>query len=43
MTRVIAFAVDINGTAPARYDLAAAEEKPAEQEVRQFLEAAFRN
>jgi len=33
-----AFAVDINGTVLARYDLAATEEELAEQEARQYLE-----
>jgi hypothetical protein len=35
MTKFIAFAVDITGTALARYDLAATEEETAEQEARQ--------
>jgi len=34
----IAFAVDINGTALARYDLAATENEAAEQEARQYLQ-----
>ena len=37
MPRFTAFAVDINGTALARYDLVATE-KEAEQEARQYLE-----
>jgi hypothetical protein len=35
MTKFIAFAVDINGTMLARYDLAATEEESAKQEARQ--------
>jgi hypothetical protein len=38
MPRFTAFAVDINGTALARYDLAAIEKETAEQEARQYLE-----
>jgi hypothetical protein len=37
MPRFTAFAVDINGTVLARYDLAATEEELAEQEARQYL------
>jgi hypothetical protein len=36
--KFIAFAVDGNGTALARYDLAATEQDAAEQEARQYLE-----
>jgi hypothetical protein len=36
--RFIAFAVDTNGTALARYDLTATEPEAAEQEARQYLE-----
>jgi hypothetical protein len=36
--RFAAFAVDINGSALARYDLAATEQEAAEQEARQYLE-----
>ena len=36
--KFIAFAVDLSGTALARYDLAAAEKEAAEQEARQYLE-----
>ena len=38
MPRFTAFAVDINGTALARYDLVATEKETAEQEARQYLE-----
>jgi len=38
MPRFTAFAVDINGTALARYDLVATEKEAAEQEARQYLE-----
>jgi hypothetical protein len=38
MPRFTAFAVDINGTALARYDLAATEKESAEREARQYLE-----
>jgi hypothetical protein len=38
MPRFTAFAIDINGAALARYDLAATEMEPAEQESRQYLE-----
>ncbi len=38
MKRFVAFAVDINGTALARYDLTATEKELAEQEARQYLE-----
>jgi hypothetical protein len=38
MPRFTTFAVDINGTALARYDLAATEKESAEQEARQYLE-----
>jgi hypothetical protein len=38
MAKVAAFAVDINGTALARYDLATTDEQAAEQEARQYLE-----
>ena len=38
MTKFVAFAIDINGTALARYDLAATEEGTAEQEARQYLD-----
>jgi hypothetical protein len=37
MPRFTAFAVDINGAALARYDLAATEMEAAEQEARQLL------
>jgi len=37
-TRFVAFAIDINGTALERYDLAATEKETAEQEARQYLE-----
>jgi hypothetical protein len=36
--KFIAFAVDINGAALARYDLAATEKELAGQEARQYLE-----
>ena len=38
MKRFVAFAVDINGTALARYDLTATDRESAEQEARQYLE-----
>jgi hypothetical protein len=38
MTSFVAFAVDINGTALARCDLAATEKEAAEQEARQYIE-----
>jgi len=38
MTKFIAFAVDLSGTALARYDLAPTEKQAAEQEARQYLE-----
>jgi hypothetical protein len=38
MTSFVAFAIDINGTALARYNLAATEEELAKQEARQYLE-----
>jgi hypothetical protein len=38
VAKFAAFAVDINGTALARYDLAATEKESAEQEARQYLE-----
>jgi hypothetical protein len=38
MPRFTAFAVDINGTALARYDLVATEKEAAEQEARQYLD-----
>ena len=38
MAKFAAFAVDINGTALARYDLTATEKEAAEQEARQYLE-----
>lgn len=38
MTKFIAFAIDINETALARYDLAATEADAAEREARQYLE-----
>jgi hypothetical protein len=38
MPMFTAFAVDINGTALARYDLAATDKQAAEQEARQYLE-----
>ena len=38
MAKFAAFAVDINGTALARYDLTATEKESAEQEARQYLE-----
>ena len=38
MIRFIAFAVDANGTALARYALAASEPEAAEKEARQYLE-----
>jgi hypothetical protein len=38
MTRFAAFAVDINGTMLARYDLTATEEESGEREARQYLE-----
>ena len=40
MTSFVAFAVDINGTALARYDLAATEMEAAEKEAQQFLETS---
>ena len=36
--KFIAFAVDLSGTALARYDLATTEKQAAEQEARQYLE-----
>ena len=36
MTSFVAFAIDINGTAVARYNLAATEKESAEREVRQY-------
>ena len=38
MAKFAAFALDINGTALARYDLAATEKESAEREARQYLE-----
>jgi len=38
MPKFIAYAVDISGTALARYDLATTDEQAAEQEARQYLE-----
>jgi hypothetical protein len=38
MTKFVAFAVDINGTALARYDLTATEEGAAKQEAQQYME-----
>jgi hypothetical protein len=38
MAKFIAYAVDISGTALARYDLAAADSEAAEQEARKYLE-----
>ena len=38
MTSFVAFAIDVNGTALARYDLAATEREAAEREARQYLE-----
>ena len=38
MAKFSAFAVDINGTALARYDLTATEKESAEQEAQQYLE-----
>ena len=38
MVRFAAFAVGINGTALARYDLTATDKDAAEQEARQYLE-----
>jgi hypothetical protein len=38
MTKFVAFAVDMNGAALARYDLAATEKETAEQEARQYLD-----
>jgi hypothetical protein len=36
--KFIAFAIDINGAAHARYDLVATEKELAEQQARQYLE-----
>ena len=38
MVKFTAYAVDISGTALARYDLVATEQEAAEQEARQYLE-----
>jgi hypothetical protein len=38
MTKFVAYAVDLSGTALARYDLAAADAEAAERETRQYLE-----
>jgi hypothetical protein len=38
MRSFIAYAVDLSGTALARYDLAAIEKESAEQEARQYLD-----
>ncbi|MET3838740.1 hypothetical protein [Bradyrhizobium sp. OAE829] len=38
MTKFTAYAVDLNGTALARYDLAAPDKESAEREARQYLE-----
>ena len=38
MTRFVGYAVDISGTALARYNLAATEKESAELEARQYLE-----
>jgi hypothetical protein len=38
MAQYFAFAVDINGTALARYDLAATDEEAAAQEARRHLQ-----
>jgi len=38
MTKFVAYAVDISGTALARYDLAASDVEAAEREAPQYLE-----
>jgi hypothetical protein len=38
MTKFVAYAVDLSGTALVRYDLAAADADAAEREARQYLE-----
>jgi hypothetical protein len=38
MTKFVAFAIDINGTALARYDLTAADAESAGQEAQQYLQ-----
>jgi hypothetical protein len=38
MTKFVAIAVDMNGTALARYELAATDAEAAESEARQYLE-----